>query len=67
VRVWDARTGKAYVVLRGDTGPVYSVAFSPGGDRIAAAGRRGAWIHRCRVCGSLEELLARAREQLARS
>jgi WD40 repeat protein len=64
VRIWDARTGKAYVVLRGDTGPVYSVAFSPQGDLVGAAGRGGAWTYRCPVCGSLHELLARAREQL---
>jgi WD40 repeat protein len=67
VRIWDARTGKAYVVLRGDTGPVYSVAFSPQGDLVAASGRGGAWIAHCEVCGSLKELLSRARAQLARS
>jgi WD40 repeat protein len=66
VRIWDPRTGKADVVLRGDTGPVYSVAFSPQGDLVAASGRGGAWIARCGVCGSMKELLARAREQLAR-
>jgi WD40 repeat protein len=67
VRIWDARTGKAYVVLRGDTGPVYSVAFSPQGDLVAASGRGGAWTAHCEVCGSLKELLSRARVQLARS
>jgi WD40 repeat protein len=67
VRIWDARTSKAYVVLRGETGPVYSVAFSPRGDLVAAAGLRGGWVYRCRVCGSLDQLVARARDQIARS
>jgi WD40 repeat protein len=66
-RIWDARTGKAYVVVRGDTGFVDSVAFSPRGDLVAAAADRGAWVYRCRVCGSLDALLSRARDQLARS
>jgi WD40 repeat protein len=67
LRISDARTGKAYVVVRGDTGFVDSVAFSPRGDLVAASADRGAWVYRCRVCGSLDELLARARDQIARS
>ncbi len=36
--VWDARTGKAVVVLKGFKGTVKSVAFSPDGKRIVTGG-----------------------------
>jgi WD40 repeat protein/tRNA A-37 threonylcarbamoyl transferase component Bud32 len=40
VKVWDAQTGKEIHTLRGHTGPVMSVAFSPDGRRMASAGGR---------------------------
>jgi WD40 repeat protein len=38
VKVWDARTGKALFDLKGHTGAVSSVAFSPDGMHIVTAG-----------------------------
>jgi WD40 repeat protein/serine/threonine protein kinase len=37
VRVWDAETGEETLTLRGHTGPVTSVAYSPDGRRLASA------------------------------
>jgi WD40 repeat protein len=36
VKVWDARTGREALTLRGHAGLVSSVAFSPDGRRIAS-------------------------------
>jgi WD40 repeat protein len=41
VRVWDVATGQEALNLRGHTGPVVSVAFSPDGARLASAGTDG--------------------------
>jgi hypothetical protein len=38
VRVWDARTGRQALTLRGHTGMVYSVSWSPDGSRLGSAG-----------------------------
>jgi WD40 repeat protein/tRNA A-37 threonylcarbamoyl transferase component Bud32 len=38
-RIWDARTGKELLVLRGHSGPITSVAFSPDGRRIVTSSR----------------------------
>jgi WD40 repeat protein len=37
VKVWDATTGQESLTLKGHTRPVYSVAFSPDGQRLASA------------------------------
>jgi hypothetical protein len=37
VKVWDARTGQEALTLKGHTNVVYSVAFSPDGQRLASA------------------------------
>jgi WD40 repeat protein len=36
--VWDAATGQESLTLKGHTGSVSSVAFSPDGTRLASAG-----------------------------
>jgi WD40 repeat protein/tRNA A-37 threonylcarbamoyl transferase component Bud32 len=38
VPVWDARTGRETFTLGPNPGPVYAVAFSPDGTRLASAG-----------------------------
>ena len=43
-RVWDAKTGKELLTLRGHAGYVPSVAFSPDGKQLAtASGYHGRW------------------------
>ena len=36
-RIWDAATGKLIATLRGHTGYVFSVSFSPDGKRLASS------------------------------
>jgi WD40 repeat protein len=66
-RVWDSRTGVNLTVLYGHRRRVYSATFSPDGTLIATTSFDGtARIFRCEVCGSMQELRSRARQQLAR-
>ena len=66
-RIWDAATGVTLTTLRGNPLGVYAIAVSSDGNFLATAGLDGtARIYRCVVCGSLDELRKRAREQLAR-
>ena len=41
VRLWDAKTGKSIVTLKGHDGYVESVAFSPDGKLLASGSRDG--------------------------
>ncbi len=38
VRLWDANSGQETRILRGHTGTIYGLAFSPDGRRLASAG-----------------------------
>ena len=42
--IWDGATGKELLALKGHAGPVYGVAFSPDGQRLASANQDG-FIH----------------------
>jgi WD40 repeat protein len=37
IRIWDAKSGQEIRTLKGHMGPVYGVAFSPDGTRLASA------------------------------
>jgi WD40 repeat protein len=41
VKVWDATSGQEALTLPGHTGGVWSVAFSPDGQRLASVSREG--------------------------
>ncbi len=38
IRLWNPRTGRTWLILRGHTGAVHGLAFSPDGTMIASAG-----------------------------
>jgi WD40 repeat protein len=38
VKVWDAQTGQELHTLKGHTGPVTSLAFSPDGEKLLSRG-----------------------------
>ena len=41
MRIWDSMTGKELLALKGHADGVYSVAFSPDGQRLASASQDG--------------------------
>jgi len=61
VRIWSVTSGDILLTLR-DTD---SVDFSPDGRRILVSGDQ-ARIHRCDVCGDLDELLALSERRVTR-
>jgi WD40 repeat protein/transcriptional regulator with XRE-family HTH domain len=64
VKLWDAETGQELLALRGHTGPVMGVAFSPDGTRLFTAGADGAVrFYLVRI----EDLVALAKSRLTRS
>jgi WD40 repeat protein len=63
--VWEARTGQPVEAFRGPRG-VGRVIFSPNGRDIATAELTVVRIWRCRLCGSLADVMAVARERVHR-
>jgi WD40 repeat protein len=63
--VWEARTGQPVDVFRGPPG-VGRVIFAPNGRDIAIAEPTVVRIWRCRLCGSLADVVAVARERVHR-
>jgi len=64
-QVWEARTGQPVEAFRG--GDVYRAIFSPNGRDIATAEFNGVIrIRRCRLCGSLADVLGVANERVKR-
>ena len=41
MKLWDVASGQETVTLKGRSGPVWCVAFSPDGARIASSGSDG--------------------------
>jgi WD40 repeat protein len=63
-KVWDAASGEELLTLRGHSGPVYGVAFSPDGKRLATASwDRTVQVYALDVC----ELLNLARSRVTRN
>jgi WD40 repeat protein len=62
VRIWSVTSGDVLLVLR-DAG---GVDFSPDGRGILISGSE-ARLHRCEVCGELDELLALAERRVTRT
>jgi WD40 repeat protein len=66
-RLWEARTGRSLAIFPGHTDVVNGASFNPDGTLLATPSvDHTVRIYRCSVCGSLDELLARAHVQLAR-
>ena len=66
-RVWEAATGRSVAEFRGNNGAVVSASFTPDGRSVLTAGRDGTVrLFPCRVCGTLEQLLAVVPEHLSR-
>ncbi len=65
--VWDARTGKILLELRGHRNWLSAAAFSADGRRVITASRdRTLRIFSADVCGSFEELVAITESRVAR-
>ena len=48
LKVWDAQTGQETLTLKGHSGTVESVSFSPDGKRIVSGG----WYNSAGICRS---------------
>jgi WD40 repeat protein len=62
VRIWSATSGDVLLQLR----DVESADFSPDGRRILVSDGDRVRLHRCEVCGDLDELLALAERRITR-
>jgi hypothetical protein len=54
-------TGQSLVELIRQEGAVRNAAFSPDGSSILTVSEKSAQIYSCQICGSIEDLLGRAR------
>jgi WD40 repeat protein len=60
LRLWDARTGVQLAVLRSGSGELYDVAMSADGKIATLGAGEAVRIFECDICGSLDEIRARA-------
>jgi WD40 repeat protein len=66
-RIWDRLTGEELMELGWNRLPRTCVAFSPDGKRIVTGTSEGAvLVYTCRVCGSVDDLVALARGRVTR-
>src|SRR5207248_2325032 len=66
--LWQRDAGEPYFFLRGDTGPLTSVSFSPDGKLVLSSSEDGSVrLYRCEVCGNLKALERLATRRLARN
>ena len=66
--LWNVRSRSLLFYLRGDSDLLTSASFSPDGRTILTSSRDGTVrTYRCDLCGGLDELLALARRELART
>ena len=61
MKVWDAEQGEELKTLRGRTGTVYGLSFSPDGKRIVS----GVYFDRAMIVWPLEKLLNRTTSRRA--
>jgi WD40 repeat protein len=64
-RVWDAQTGRPLALLRMHADAVGSLDVTADGRIVSASNDRTAKIYRCETCGSIEQVITRARELVA--
>ena len=63
--LWQRDADHPYFYLRGDTGVLTSVSFSPNGRLVLSSSEDGSVrLYRCEVCGNLEQLIATAEHRL---
>jgi WD40 repeat protein len=64
--IWDMQSGRQLLAVNGHDNPLTAVALSPRGWRIVAGGAHGTVkTYDCRLCGSIDDLVAVAKQRLA--
>jgi WD40 repeat protein len=66
--IWDPRSGRQLLFVNGHDHPLAAIAMSPRGWTIAAGGASKGSVktYDCRLCGNIDDLVAVARQRLAR-